>query len=314
MIEVNNCDISQKKNVSCTLSAFHTVWSAPSALKDDFCMKDYDLLVMALSALYWRRNNGKISLFADEYVVRYLDRMNMIGLWDKIEVLPYYLGINPYMYWAGAKLFALRKADAPVVMMDTDLIVWKKLKCSSKSALISQNQMGIKNANMIEISSSKVCVAHCEPIIGNVYKPREYFVMKKHFDFDRFSWEVMPSNTAFLYISDAKFKDYYVDTATDFMQSSCDTSDSLSYMVFAEQRLLSMCAFEKNIAVDCLISFPHDIGNQDTLTHVWGYKKILEQNDYERMKFCKRCVNRLKKDFPEQSDTFLKNPEFEKYV
>ncbi|WP_068913227.1 DUF6734 family protein [Criibacterium bergeronii] len=275
------------------LRAFNTVWSRPTNLKEDFMIRDYDLLVTALSALNWRKNNGKITLFADKYATNYFNRLNMLSLWDKVEEIPYDLGINPKMYWAGAKLFALKKMQAPCVMMDTDMIVWQNLQ---------------------NILNSDICSAHSEPLITEVYKPKEYFKMKEAFDFDELSFNVYASNTAILYIADMDFKKYYTDLAIEFMQKSEDVDDTLSYMVFAEQRLLSMCAYKKNKQIKYILEFPKAIGNQQLLTHIWGYKKILAENTYEKMKFCKRTVKRLRNDFYEETEKFLANDIFKRYM
>ena len=37
-------------------------------------------------------------------------------------------------------------------------------------------------------------------------------------------------------------------------------------------------------------------------THLWGYKRTLESAPAERHNFCKRCMNRIKEDFPEFYD------------
>ena len=98
------------------------------------------------------------------------------------------------------------------------------------------------------------------------------------------------------------------------MRSSQDDSDTLSYMVFAEQRLLSMCAKLKNINIGYMIQYPKDLGSQDDFTHLWGYKKVLAESESERERFCKRCVKRILKEFPKESLLFINEDFFYKYI
>ena len=52
--------------------------------------------------------------------------LGLIDIWDGIEnVIPDDLeGINPKMFWAAGKLFALREISAPLAMIDLDFILW----------------------------------------------------------------------------------------------------------------------------------------------------------------------------------------------
>ena len=61
---------------------------------------------------------------------------------------------------------------------------------------------------------------------------------------------MLPSNTAFMYISNNEFKEYYTETAIDFMSNLSNSYNKIINMVFAEQRLISMCAKRKNIEID----------------------------------------------------------------
>ena len=74
--------------------------------------------------------------------------------------------------------------------------------------------------------------------------------MKNNYKFDReWDWKAKPCNTAFTYIADEDFKKYYVDSAIDFMRNTISGEDTLKNMVFAEQRLISMCAKKMGITI-----------------------------------------------------------------
>jgi len=275
------------------LNAFHTLSTMNKTLNDEFNMRDFDILTMILSALYWRKNNGNIKLVADKQVISYLINKKLEFIWNEIQEIEDY-DINRNMFWAGGKIFALKEQESPIVMLDTDMIVWNDISPKLKE---------------------KVVAIHDEPIILDIYKGKDYFKMKNNYVFnDSFDWTVHPSNTALLYIEEEEFKDFYCKESIKFMRSSQDDSDTLSYMVFAEQRLLSMCAKLKNINIGYMIQYPKDLGSQDDFTHLWGYKKALEYDESERKSFCRRCVKRILKEFPSESLLFVSEDFFYKYI
>ena len=275
------------------LNAFHTLSTMNKTLNDEFNMRDFDILTMILSTLYWRKNNGNIKLVADKQVISYVINKKLEVIWNEIQEIEDY-DINRNMFWAGGKIFALKEQESPIVMLDTDMIVWNDISPKLKK---------------------KVVAIHDEPIILDIYKGKDYFKMKNNYVFnDSFDWTVYPSNTALLYIEDEEFKDFYCKESIRFMRSSQDDSDTLSYMVFAEQRLLSMCAKLKKINIGYMIQYPKDLGSQDDFTHLWGYKKALEYDESERKSFCRRCVKRILKEFPSESLLFVSEDFFYKYI
>ena len=85
-------------------------------------------------------------------------------------------------------------------------------------------------------------------------------------------------------------------------------------MVFAEQRLISMCSKKMNIKSEELISLNDLFKNKQKLfTHVWGYKDIMKKDSEKRKEFCIRCINRIIKDYPDFKDTLINIKELEKY-
>lgn len=263
------------------MNAIHIISTAPffSRGKTDYQIEDFDLYCAALSALCWRKYNGKITLCADKCAADYIRQIGFEALWDEINVcLSDDLdGINPSMFWAGGKILALAKTDAPVVMLDTDFIVWKKLDFGNE-----------------------IIAAHREELMPNVYPPFEYFRAHGHIIPD-FSESVLPLNTAFLYLPDNDFKEFYTSQAIAFMKSAERSDDPLCYMVFAEQRMLAMCAEHMGVSVKTLLDKDHLFFPQDSFTHLWGAKQAMRDNAEQRADFLSKCRARLCTDFPEYS-------------
>lgn len=262
------------------MNAIHTISTAPFFAKHKdgaYSMEKFDLYNAVLSALQWRRLNGEIKLVTDRAGAEYIRAIGLEGVWNGVrEDIPGDLeGIDPRMFWAAGKLFALRETPAPAAMIDTDFIVWKKL------------------------SLNRLTAAHEENLNPSVYPPEEYFRFSKRPHISGLDWSALPLNTAFLYLPDEDFKQYYVAQSLAFMKSAATTDDYLCYMVFAEQRLLAMCAKSLGVEYGVLMDKDGLFFPQDDFTHLWGAKQALRDSPAENDEFLRRARERIRRDFPE---------------
>ena len=264
------------------MKAFHSCWTAPFKARNpntQFNIPPFEILTTVLSALFWQKNNGSISMICDKTAYDFYKTNNLMGLWnDGIRVLLDDIPkeINPHIFWAAGKLFALKSIEKPCVMIDTDFIVWEKLS----------------------FDNIKLAAIHSEELIPETYPSKESF--HADFDFSGLDWTVPAANTALSFFGDKDFTDYYTNTAIDFMLSCQNADNPLIYMVFAEQRLLAMLAKQKNIKLDYFSSLQELFtSGQTRFTHTWGFKQQMQQNPNIMHAFCKKCVDRISKEFPE---------------
>ena len=267
------------------MRAFHSTWTGPffKSQKGDFYVEDFELLTTILSALKWQELNGDIKMITDDIGAAYYRNLGLEYLWNLgieerlTDIDPH---LNPKVFWAAGKIYGLAEEEAPCVMMDTDFIVWNKVE--------------------EELRKHSVAVIHREELHPNVYPAKESLHMASGYEaFSRWNWEAKPCNTAFMYIGDEDFKQFYVSQSKDFMRAALG-EDPLTYMVFAEQRLLAMCAEEKHIEPFAFAEvgelFDED---QQSFTHIWGHKRYLRSHLEQRAAFCRRCMTRIKKDYPD---------------
>ena len=263
------------------MDAFHISSFAPAKTKGktEVKVEDFDLYCTALSALSWRKLNGKITMCCDSVFAEYYEKIGFLPLWDEVlvNVSDDLEGINPAMFWAGGKLLALREMNAPCVMLDTDFIVWRTLDFGGE-----------------------IIAAHREEISDDIYPPLDFFAVKNHVIPD-FSETVLPLNTAFLYVPDNDFKNFYTSQAIAFMKSAVDCDDYLNYMVFAEQRMLAMCADYTQTPVKTLLDKDSLHFPQSDFTHLWGAKQVMRDTPELRADFVEKCKARINRDFPEYS-------------
>ncbi len=263
------------------MNAIHVNSTLPFFVKHkdgDYYIEDFTLYNTVISALMWRKLNGDIFMCTDKIGKEYYKKLGVEKVWnDVIDIIPTDMeGINPEMFWAAGKLIAMREMKGDYALVDEDFIVWKKL----------------------DLSDSSITVAHREDLMPDVY-PDPYSFGADFPLLDKLDMSVLPCNTAFLYIPDESFRNFYVNQSIAFMKSSKSCSDYLCHMVFAEQRLLAMLCKFGGVSIDTLLDKDRLFVAQDDYTHLWGAKQAIRDNENYRRDFLEKCRNRIRTDFPE---------------
>ncbi len=275
------------------MNAIHVNWTKPYRIRTSlpYSVEDFELLTTILSALKWREKNGSIKMITDCTGKEFYSKTGLSDIWDGgvetvLDNIPE--NINPSVFWAAGKLFALKTQTSPVAIIDTDFIVWEEILFN----------------NLPDLT-----VIHFEDLYSDVYPDKSYFRMKDGYIFDDgWDWNLRACNTAFCVFKNNNLLDYYTDEAIRFMENTADdVDDTLKYMVFAEQRLLPMCAQKMDAYYTSFSSlerlFTH---GENYFTHTWGMKQQMRDIPELRYDFCKRCINRIINDYPEMKD-ILKN-------
>lgn len=272
------------------MDAIHINWTKPFTNKTDrtYEVEDFEILTTILSALKWREKNGKIKMITDSVGEKYYKATGLSIIWDSIENLLDDIDVNADVFWAAGKLFALRKQTAPIAMIDTDFIVWEKIYTEQLS---------------------DISVIHFEDLYSDVYPPKEHFDMNDYSFDEDFDWSLKACNTAFCVIKNDEFLKYYTEKAIEFMRHANEENDKLTYMVFAEQRLLPMCAKKMNTSLSAFSDLEHLFENgENYFTHTWGMKQQMRDNAPLRYDFCRRCINRIMHEYPHMYE-IMKNIE-----
>ncbi len=282
------------------LTGFHITHTRPTVERGGVpYIHDFELLGTIMSALQWRFHNGPIKLYTDTKGLELYESQNMTFVWDagidttlldSIED-----PINFSVFWAASKLYALRDMDCPCVMIDTDMIVWGSL-----DKLIDKEGV--------------TCI-HKEAISGDIYLPKELLKIPPNYHFDPlWDWSVLPSNTALLYFGNSNLKDYYTSCAFEFMRNNYDLpKENISQMVFAEQRLLSICAQRSGVEVKAFLDF-NRLDDQQLFTHFWGEKEPIRRSKERADELCRDLVDRLFEDFRFCAEDLRRVPVVAKYL
>ena len=281
------------------MQAFVSNWTRPYAVRcpdRPYQMTDFDLLTTVLSALVWRRENGSIRMITDDTGAQYYRSLGLTDLWDGgiftyLNDIP--STIDPCTFWAAGKLYALAATPAPCVMLDTDFIVWHSLS---------------------EHWHRPLAVIHREALNPAIYPAPSAFVLAPSYHFPtNWNWHEPACNTALTYFGNDTLRKTYVGQAMDFMQAARGR-DGLIYMVFAEQRLLAMCAQACGVPIHAF-STEQDLfqGNQRDFTHIWGFKQAMQEKPVLHELFCQKCAARIRKDFPIYANICQTIPQLQPY-
>lgn len=288
------------------IRAIHILSTAPSRAKlnknEEFVYEPFpfEVVCTVLSALMWRKLNGPIRFHVDSHAYEFYKKHDLLDAWDDgVEIsvmdnLP--KNIDPRIFWASSKMFALQSESCPVAMIDTDLIIWK-------------------NINDI-LNESSLTVLHREGLT-DCYVDKVFLKIRSGYKFDpSWDWKVLPCNTALAYFKDDGFKNYYLDKSIDFMTGNLEPAkENISQMVFAEQRILPMCAKQKGVKINALIDDPFQEGN-DTFTHLWGAKEVARKSREQNARLISAMMNKIRSLDEKMHDKlygsfFGKNPDAE---
>lgn len=277
------------------MDAIHINWTKPfrNRFNVPYEVEDFEILTTILSALKWREKNGNIKMVTDSIGAQYYKKTGLDVIWNSVENILDNVDVNSNVFWAAGKIFALKEQNAPVAMIDTDFIVWEKID---------------------EEKLADVSVIHFENLYPDVYPPKEFFHMDNYeFDID-FDWNIKACNTAFCVIKNEQLLRYYTDKSIEFMRHTSEQNDRLAYMVFAEQRMLPMCAKKLNMSIMSFSDLNRLFKNGDNMfTHTWGMKQQMRDNAFLRDDFCRRCIKRIIKDYPEMKNIIMNIENLKQY-
>ena len=279
------------------MRALHINRTGPFFLRNtgEYTAEDFEIFTTVLSALKWREKNGTIKMVTDTAGAKFYKDRGMEELWDEgIEIALDDIPVDERMFWAAGKLYALRREKTPIAVIDTDFIVWDSILFDALPPL---------------------CAVHDEPLYPDVYPPPEVFKMKDAYAFDpSLDTGVNALNTAFFVVQDQRLLERYTGEAIRFMEGALEGGDSLTYMVFAEQRLLPMCARAEGIEYGTFSTLERLFKNgEGFFTHTWGMKQQMRDDPMLREAFCRRCAGRIIRDFPQYGKMISDIPEIKKY-
>lgn len=280
---------------------FHTFWTRPMK---EIKLPDYELLTMIASALTYRKYNGPMHLYTDTRGMDWLSDQGLLSIYDVVHTslddIPEEL--NHDIFWAGGKLYAYHQCKAPCISIDYDAVVWKRLPFLKDDAV----------------------ALHPEPTNWGGYRNTEDLLSQFGFHPDEWSWDTEAANMGVVVFNDEELKAFFTKRAIDFMLEYSKSGrkratyeglfgpgiyTSVEEMIFAEQRLLMMCADKTYKTVGFMTGFDRakeHIQLNDQVTHLWNSKRGYKVHSEARKAFCNYMLNYLIQEFPKTLDLLPK--------
>jgi hypothetical protein len=284
------------------MNYFHAYWTRPQ-LNDavppeskDLELWGFELLVWVLSALEVQRHSP-IRLVTDARGLRAvrnagIDWLYHGGISTALERIP--RAVDPRVFWAAGKLYAYREVAAPCVSLDTDAVLWRPL-----------------------IPSAPVMVLHAEDRDWVWYKDNQPMFARYGFEGPEWDWQLQPCNAGAVCLGDQRLLQLYTDSALRFIEDYSDAhragaTDAVAAsvaMLFAEQRLLPMCAGRLGLAVAPITQTQPAAGwlpkNPDCL-HLWRAKLAYKCCPQARRELVRWLLDHLLTQFPEVRPTLAR--------
>ena len=291
-----------------------------------YILHDFDVLTAYFSILNWKKYNGKIKLYTNDYGLSLFEELGLAQLYDEVDtklvdkqVKKY--NVDPNIFWAGHKLMVLNVLKPPFVVFDYDLY-----------AEINLEEIGFyeKDLGLFHFEAPSLTYPYPLTLKGynDVNWPEDW------------DWDSHPVNVGILYFGNKKALKEYTTIALNYMDGNTSPSKYEIHntrMTFAEQRVLGEFIAKTDYTTSCLITglyYPlhysdnvigfadvktlktgifkeddhglHKHSNikkaEQVLNHLWGYKAVMLDNESKRASFVIRLREKFERDFPEHLD------------
>lgn len=287
------------------MTYFHVFWTRPFLLEPPagpdplIELWDFEFLTWLTSALEIRRHTP-VHLVTDRRGREFVERSGLAWVYGDhvstaLDDVPG--GLRPDIFWAGGKLYAYRAIQPPCAAVDIDAILWRPLR-----------------------PAGPVMALHMEDRQWSWYRSDRELFAGYGFQGADWHWDVDPCNAAVVYIESPALLESYRETAIRFMEDYSSrpwqppsgsppglrmTSDP---MIFAEQRLLAMCAARAGMVVQPLARVHANchLEKNPLCSHLWGSKAIYMRCGEARAAYVNYLIRWLLDRHPEARSTLAR--------
>ena len=232
-------------------------------------------------------------MVTDSVGAQYYKKTGLDVIWNSVENILDNVDVNSNVFWAAGKIFALKEQNAPVAMIDTDFVVWEKLD---------------------EEKLADVSVIHFENLYPDVYPPIDFFHMDNYeFDID-FDWNIKACNTAFCVIKTKNCSVIIRINQSNLCVIQANKTTDL-HIWCLRNSVCCLCVQKKlNMSIMSFSDLNRLFKNGDNMfTHTWGMKQQMRDNAFLRADFCRRCIKRIIRDYPEMKNIIMNIENLKQY-
>lgn len=235
----------------------------------EYFLSDHEI-VMQIAAITSAKKFGKcpIKLYTDDCGYEYYKKINLIGLFDEIDVnllnkVSNNENINPAQFWTSGKIISICKETPPFIFMDLDLI--------------------IKNDIPEWFFDYDVVHTHWEICRGSLYVDRSQ-LDDFNIEMPEFQQKMMIPNTSFLYVNNQKVLDKYLELHIRIVNRKYDNVPDWLWLM-SDQHILGYTIRDLGVSVSeitnqIFMQFPDDFHHRGKPGYIpdWIEMRDLEKN------------------------------------
>lgn len=209
------------------------IWVLDNIKGDKSFYSKLHILILIASVRLWKKfyPNDNCVLYCDELTRDTLNTIEVLHLWNSIELFKPTRKINREIFWASAKLEVLALQTEPCILVDNDMHIYAPIK-----EYLDPNKFYVHNIE----EGKGYYPSYVDPYVRKLsLKPR---------------WPIESVNVAFLQLPDSNFIKEYAEGSLQLMEefTAMDVPNS-QYLIFAEQLFLRYLFKKKDIKFNSLV-------------------------------------------------------------
>lgn len=209
------------------------IWVLDNIKGDKSFYSKLHILILIASVSLWKKFYpiDNCVLYCDELTRDTLNTIEVLHLWNSIELFKPTRKINREIFWASAKLEVLALQTEPCILVDNDMHIYAPIK-----EYLDPNKFYVHNIE----EGKGYYPSYVDPYVRKLsLKPR---------------WPIESVNVAFLQLPDSNFIKEYAEGSLQLMEefTAMDVPNS-QYLIFAEQLFLRYLFKKKDIKFNSLV-------------------------------------------------------------
>lgn len=213
--------------------------------KDFYINSKLNIMLLLCSVNLWRKFHPEDTcvLYADDMTINLFDRLKVLDLWHNVYPIPQIGKVDKNVFWAANKVQVLSQQVEPVIIMDNDTHVYKRIK------------------DYLDLN--KVYVSNLEN--GKGYYPTSIdpYIQKLSY---KTRWTTQAVNVSFLNLPDPLFTREYAELSLQCMEElTALKAPNPQYLIFSEQLVLKHMLEKNKVSYSSILATTWDCKKND-----WG--------------------------------------------
>lgn len=305
----------------------YVMWTKPKRAKKAKFFFDYELVVLALSSVFYRHcNNQKTIMYTDTPGYEFFKEKDLLWVWDEInvDVLDEYERNSTFdsFYENAGKMRVMATLPLPYLYIDNDAIVAEKF------------DERFFDFDIVVAHEEKMFDERFKNNVRIYYPLKEKYIIPDGYEFDpSYNWEESPIfNTALLYFNNQELQDKFKYEYERFLHKNhgeVPKRGRTAQFLFLDQRLLGLIIGpERRYNYNTFLSMVWELGLSTPVEneargidycvnrwhHTWLQKKILNKTFVGQKNYIVQLLDHYYKDIPkEYLEKIKSNKSFETF-